>query len=156
MILGILGGLLGGILRMAPKGAEVLEKKMEMNHELEMTKLQIEQAKVQGSIRMDEASVEMTKQELATIQEAFKEQAAEVAASYRWVAAISALVRPVVTWWFVTLYSIVRMVQITHAVEMGGLDALVKIYGEEDFAMLNMILSFWFVSRVWDKKSKEA
>lgn len=152
---GVFGGLLGGILRLAPEAFKLFDRKNERKHELEMSRLQIEQLKTQGTIRMDEANAQLQIEEMKAIGEAFKEQGATASASYKWVAAISALVRPVVTWWLIVLYSVVKIAVIRAAMQTSGsglLEAVRSTYGVDDFAMLNLVLTFWFVGRVWERQ----
>ena len=70
------------------------------------------------------------------------------------MAVISALVRPLVTYWFVIMYSAVKIVGMAMAVQAGGdwKEVLVSSWTGDDMAMLVMILSFWFVGRVYEKQ----
>jgi hypothetical protein len=67
---------------------------------------------------------------------------------------MSALVRPVVTYWFVIMYSAVKIVSMAMAVQAGGYwqEVLVESWTSDDMAMLVMVLSFWFVGRVYDRQ----
>jgi hypothetical protein len=84
---------------------------------------------------------------------ALKEQGQTARSAGWFVAAISALVRPLVTYWFVVMYSVVKIVGIYLAVRSGGLwtEVLVTSWNSEDMAILTMILTFWFVGRVYER-----
>jgi hypothetical protein len=69
------------------------------------------------------------------------------------VAGISALVRPFVTYLFVIAYAAVKVAGFVIALEQGGdwKQVLTTMWGVDDMAVLNMILSFWFVGRVYER-----
>ena len=87
------------------------------------------------------------------ISQAVKEQGQTARAAGKFVAAISALVRPMVTYWFVLMFSAVKIVSMSMAIQNGGYwqDVLVNSWTADDMAMLMMILSFWFVGRSIDR-----
>lgn len=149
----IIGGVVGGLLRVVPEVLGFFDRKGERKHELDLSQLTIEQIKAEGSIRMDEKRAEITVAELEAIKEGVREQGETARASYKWVAAISGLVRPTVTWGLVGLFAAVKVALIQHflasGVDMG--QALRYVWGNEDMALMNMVLGFWFVSRVYDR-----
>ncbi len=95
----------------------------------------------------------MTMAEVDAIGEAFKEQSATAQAAGKVVAGISALVRPFVTYLFVIAYAAVKVAGFVIALEQGGdwKQVLTTMWGVDDMAVLNMILSFWFVGRVYER-----
>ena len=95
----------------------------------------------------------MTLAEVDAIGEAFKEQSATAQAAGKFVAGISALVRPFVTYLFVIAYAAVKAAGFAIALEQGGdwKQVLTTMWGVDDMAVLNMILSFWFVGRVYER-----
>ena len=95
---GLLGSIFGGLFRLAPEVLKWLDRKDERAHELNMFRLQTDLEKLRGEFRMEERYVEHSTAQLDAIQAAFKEQSATATASYPWVAALSALVRPGVTY----------------------------------------------------------
>ena len=95
---GLLGSIFGGLFRLAPEILKFLDKANERKHELNMFQLQTDLEKLRGEFRVEERYVDYSIQQLDTIKEAFKEQS-ETAKSAGWfVSAISALVRPGITW----------------------------------------------------------
>lgn len=153
MIETLFGGVLGGLFRMAPEVIKWLDRKNEREHELKMVQAEMEFAKVRGEIAMREAEARMTVAELDAMAEALKEQGQTARAAGKWVAAVSALVRPMVTYWFVVLYSVVKIVGMAMAIQAGGdwKQVVVTSWSQDDQAMLMLVLTFWFVGRVWER-----
>lgn len=150
---GILGTIFGGLFRLAPEVLKFFDKANERKHELAMFTLQTDLEKMRGTFRMEEKYVEHSVSQLDAIQEAFKEQSATAQASYKWVAALSALVRPMITYVLFGLYVAVKVIVIAYAVNNGAswYEVASKHWTAEDFAMLNMVLTFWFIGRAIEK-----
>jgi hypothetical protein len=152
----LIGGLFGGILRLAPELFKLFDKKNERAHELRMVEAEMEFAKIRGEIAMRQVEAQMTMAEMDTMAQAFKEQS-ETAKNAGWfVSAISALVRPMVTYAFLALYASVKIAAFLIAIEQNGnwKEVLVTMWGADDLAVFNMIISFWFVGRVYERSSK--
>jgi len=149
----LLGGVFGGLLRLAPEVFKIFDKKNERAHELRMLEAEMEFAKVRGEIAMRQADVQLQAAELDAMTQAFKEQS-ETAKNAGWfISAISALVRPTVTYLFLALYAAVKVAAYLIAIEQGGnwKDVLTSMWGSDDLAVFNMIISFWFVGRVYER-----
>ena len=69
---------------------------------------------------------------------------------------ISASVRPGITWFLFFMYAGVKAASITLAFQADAnwADVLVKSWDEDDFGMLSMVLSFFFVGRSVEKYQK--
>ena len=149
----LLGGVFGGLLRLAPEALKFFDRKNERAHELAMVDAEMKFAQVKGEIAMRQTEAQMTMAEVEAIGEAFKEQSATAQAAGKVVAAISALVRPFVTYLFVIAYATVKIATFSIALEQGGnwKEVLLNMWGEDDMAVLNMILSFYFVGRVYER-----
>jgi hypothetical protein len=149
----LLGGVFGGILRLAPEALKFFDSKNERSHELRMLEAEMKFAQVKGEIAMRQTEAQMTMAEVDAIGEAFKEQSATAQAAGKVVAGISALVRPFVTYLFVIAYAAVKVAGFVIALEQGGdwKQVLTTMWGVDDMAVLNMILSFWFVGRVYER-----
>lgn len=145
------GGIVGGLMRLAPEVLKVLDRKNERKHETEMTKLSIEQIKVQGSIRMDEKAADVTLAQIGTMTEALRGQAQMAVAGGKVSSFISSLVRPLVTYWLLGLYSFAKVAQIraAHAVSGDVFTAVQSAYSVDDMALFSGILTFWFVNRIY-------
>ena len=153
MIETLLGSLLGGVFRIVPEVMKLWDAKNEREHELAMLGKEMEFAQIKGEISMREQETVLMGKELDAMTEALKEQGETARASGQFISAISAAVRPLVTYWFVTLYSIVKLASILMAIDAGAewKEVLVSSWSEDDMALLMMILTFWFVGRVWDR-----
>jgi hypothetical protein len=150
----VASGGLGGLLRLAPEILKGLDRKNERAHELAMMDIEIRIAEKRMEHEMRKVDAAMTIAEMDAISAAIKEQGQTARAAGKFVAAVSALVRPIVTYWFVIMYSLVKIVGMTMAVQAGGdwKEVLVQSWTADDMAMLVMVLSFWFVGRVYDRQ----
>lgn len=150
----VASGGLGGLLRLAPEILKGFDRKNERQHELAMTQLemQIVEKRMEHELRKVDAA--MTIAELDAIGSAIKEQGQTARAAGKFVAAVSALVRPLVAYWFVLMYSAVKIVAIMMAIQAGGdwKEVLVNSWTGDDMAILVMILSFFYVGRVYDRQ----
>lgn len=157
MLSAILGGLMGGIFRILPEVIKLFDKVSERKHELALLKSEMEFAKIRGEIMMKQAEAVMTVAELDAMSAAIQEQGQTARAAGKLVAALSALVRPLVTYWFVFFYSIVKIIGISLALDQDAnwKEVIVSAWTIDDMAILMMILTFWFVGRIWDKYSKQ-
>lgn len=153
MIETLLGGVFGGVLRLAPELFKLFDKKNERAHELRMLEAEMEFAKVKGEIAMRQADVQLQTAELDAMVAAIQEQSSTAKAAGSMVAAISALVRPTVTYMFLGLYAAVKVAAYLIAIEQGGnwKEVLTTMWGSDDLAVFNMIISFWFVGRVYER-----
>jgi hypothetical protein len=150
----LFGGVLGGLFRLAPEVLKWLDRKGERQHELFMLQAEMEFAKIRGEIAMKQTEAIMTTAELSAMSEAYKEQAATATQAGRFVSALSALVRPLVTYAFVGTYFAVKAAAYALALHQGGewKALLVSMWNQDDMAMLMLILTFWFVGRVYEKQ----
>jgi len=149
----LLGGVFGGVLRLAPELFKLFDKKNERAHELRMLEAEMEFAKIKGEIAMRQADVQLQTAELDAMVAAIQEQSSTAKAAGSLVAAISALVRPTVTYMFLGLYAAVKVAAYLIAIEQGGnwKEVLTTMWGSDDLAVFNMIISFWFVGRVYER-----
>jgi hypothetical protein len=121
-----------------------------------MFSLQTDLEKMRGQFKMEERYVDYSVNQLDAIKEAFKEQATTAKEAGWFVAAISALVRPGITWALFFMYAAVKAAAIYMAFQSGGhwSEVITRVWDEDDFAMLNMCLTFWFVGRSIEKYQK--
>jgi hypothetical protein len=150
---GLLGSIFGGLFRLAPEVLKLLDKANERKHELAMFQLQTDLEKLKGQFRMEEKYVDYSEQQLDTIKAAFEEQAETSKAAGWFVVAISALVRPGITWAIFFMYASVKAASLVLAFQSGAnwAEVLVKTWDEDDFGLFTMILTFWFVGRSIEK-----
>lgn len=149
----LLGGVFGGVLRLAPEIFKIFDKKNERAHELRMVQAEMEFAKIRGEIAMRQVEAAMTMAEVDAIGEAFKEQSQTAKNAGKFVSAISALVRPTVTYAFLALYAAVKIAAFMIAIQQNGdwKEVLIQMWGSDDLAVFNMVISFWFVGRVYER-----
>jgi hypothetical protein len=148
--------LLGGIFRIIPEVLKFFDAKNERAHEVTMTDKQIEMEQVKGAQR----SAEITAQEQAAWNTgAIDTLKASIETQFRpsgvkWVDALSTLIRPAITiQWVILLYPAVIIAGFFIAIqhETPALEALVKVFGPDEKALVAAILNFWFVGRVFDR-----
>ena len=150
----LIGSLLGGIFRIAPELMKLWDRKNERQHEAKMFELEITAAERRMEHELRRGEQMLTGQELQAMSEALKEQGQTARAAGRFVAAISALVRPLVTYWVVALWTAAKVCGMVLAFEQGAdwRAIFVDAWGPEDAGILSMILTFWFVGRVWERQ----
>lgn len=139
-ILALLGGGLGGLLRLLPEVMKIWNAKQDNAHELEMTKLQlqIDQSRSVQQIDLVHAQGEVAANtgEMAAYVEAIKAQG--VMSGVKWIDGMSQSVRPFLTYWWMLLFTAFKIDQLVKT----GLS-----WGDNDWLVLSSIISFWFVDR---------
>jgi len=153
---GLLGSIFGGLFRLAPEILKFLDKANERRHELAMFTLQTDLEKLRGQFKMEEKYVDFSTQQLDSIKEAFKEQAETAKAAGWFVAGVSALVRPGITWCLFFMYALVKATALVMAFQTGAnwTEVATKVWDEDDFGVFTMCLTFWFVGRSIEKYQK--
>lgn len=153
---GILGGLLGGVFRLAPEVLKFFDRKNERTHEAKMFEMQTDLEKVKGNFKLDEKYADYGIAQLNASVAAFNEQAETASKSYKWVAALSALVRPTITYALFGMYIGIKMAFIVSGLDSGDSWQIVlsRNWTADDFAMLNAVLMFWFLNRSIERYSK--
>ena len=156
MLESLFGGLLGGLFRLAPEVLKLLDRKSERAHELALLQSEMEFAKVRGEIHMRQTEAVMTMAEVDAIGRAVEEQGKTARAAGKVIAGISALVRPIVTYAFVGTYFLVKFAAYLLALDQNGdwRVVLLDLWNKDDMAILTLILTFWFVGRVWERGQK--
>lgn len=151
---GLLGSIFGGLFRLAPEVLKWLDRASERKHELEMFRLQTDLEKMRGEYRLEHRYVDHGIAQLEAINEAFVQQGKADSKAWKWVASISALVRPGVTWMLFGMYVLFKLVTLNYAMAAGAdwYDIVVESWTDNDFAMLMMILTFWFVGRPIERR----
>lgn len=154
----IIGTALGIFSRFLPEILSWLDRRDERKHELAMLGAQMEADRLRGELALQqlEAQAEITlgAKEIEAVIAATKAQA--VKTGVRWVDAINALMRPLITfWWVVVLYTAAMAVQFWGLIEygMGTPAALLTVFSAEEKAIAASIISFWFVDRALRKKA---
>ena len=121
-----------------------------------MFKLQTDLEKMRGEYRIEERYVDHSISQLEAINSAFEQQGKADAKAWKWVASLSALVRPGVTYVLFGMYVLFKATIIFYAFDNNEhwKDIFLTTWTGEDFAMLNMILTFWFVGRAIERRNQ--
>ncbi len=155
MIETLLGGLLGGAFRLAPEILKWLDRQGERNHELAMQDKALEFEKLRGAQRMEEIRAAgdaiWNTAALSSLKEAISAQG--IRSGIRWIDALSMSVRPVITYWFMTLYCAAKTAAFVAALGAGsGVGAaVIQAWTPADQALWAGVLNFWFLGRVFDR-----
>jgi predicted Fe-S protein YdhL (DUF1289 family) len=157
MIETLVGTLFGGAFRMAPEILKWLDRKDERKHELSMfdRQLNAERVKLEASQRLAQTQSDerITVADLQAMVEATKAQAVQT--GIRWVDALSSLMRPLITfWWVIVLYTTAIVAQFWQMVEqnVATVDAILRLWGPDERAIVASIIAFWFVDRSLRKR----
>lgn len=151
---GLAGSALGGIFRLVPEVMKIWDRKNERSHESVMMQHEITMAANNMAHEMRKVDAAMSMSELDAMTKAITEQGETARAAGWFVAGISALVRPLVTYWFVGMYSAVKVLGMMMAVDAGGdwKEVIVTSWQPDDMGMLTMVLTFWFVGRIYERQ----
>lgn len=154
MIESIFGGLLGGLFRLAPEVLKWMDRKDERAHELAMLDKEMGFAKLRAEQQMHTVDAQVDVSQFDAIGKALEGQAAMAVSAGKFVAGLSALVRPMVTYWVVALWTGVKIASMVLVFQAGGdwKEMLIRNWGADDNAILSMILTFWFIGRAIEKK----
>lgn len=152
----LLSGVFGGLLRLAPEALKLFDRKSERQHELRMLELEHDFAKTQAEAQLRQGAQQVQVREFEAIEAAFTEQSKTSVAAGWLIAAINALVRPMTTYLFLGCYFLVKFALYSMAREAGTdwQTVVVALWTKDDIAILFMIISFWFVGRVYERNTK--
>lgn len=151
-MLELLGLVCGGVFRLVPSVLDFFHKKQELAHELDLLERQIQLETIRNEQKREEIRLQ-TEGETerlwgSAMVEAIKGQSTPT--GIKWVDALSASVRPVLTyWWALVLYSAYKAVAIYLALASNaGLVAIAPVLVTDfDRAVIGSVVSFWFVDR---------
>ncbi len=150
---GILGGVFGGIFRLAPEVLKFFDKKNERLHEMAMFSRQCELEQIRGQQKLAEIGAQREAAVDVGVMDAFnsaiEQQAQMVKAAGGWAASLSASVRPVVTYWILLIWSLAHFWYAWTGYRT-GLDPteVFKLFMSPDFsALLAGTINYWFLDR---------
>lgn len=118
-----------------------IKDKRDKAHELAIIKLQIEAGKNSSSSRIDEVVIRSDLDKERLIYSHAKP------IGIPWVDALSALVRPLITYLFLALYIGVKLT-IIFSYQIG---VCMPVWTNEDEVLLSVIMGFWFGNRMINK-----
>lgn len=165
----ILSFVFGGVFRLLPELFKMIDRNKERQHEREMLDLQIkaDQARADADMRKTElqGDVDMNKAELQALIEATKAQAVSfqktgtpwLDAILVFAEALSALVRPVLSFWYCIgaygAYKAASFYLVLSASDIKMTDAITQMWTANDHAVMLSIIGFWFVDRAIRKQA---
>ena len=156
----LIGIIFGGVSRLTQHWMEQKEKEQERQHEAVMfdkqVALQTQRITAEKDLRQMDADSAREAGELDALITAMQSQAAEAKAAGGWVLALSASVRPVVSYWLLLIYSCAKGATLYLSI-ISGVDIATSVrlaYTEFDGALLGSIMSFWFADRSLRKANK--
>jgi leucyl aminopeptidase (aminopeptidase T) len=150
----LLGSVLGGVLRLAPEVIKFFDRKNERDHEARMMdkEMAIAQLKAEQAMHTVDAGVQLAQFEaMGKAQDGQTEMAK---AGGKVVAGVSALVRPVVTYWVFAFYVACRTAALVLAFQQSAAwhQVMASAWTDTDMAVLMLVLTFWFTGRAWESK----
>jgi hypothetical protein len=155
---GAVGGIFGGLFRLAPEVIKFFDRRNDRKHELEMLKVQVDLEKTRGEFKLAEVGVmrdmAVDTAALGAYTAAIKSQADMSKAAGGFAATASALVRPLITYAFVGTYLMLTII-IAGEMLMRGValaDVARYVLTPDFIAIVSGIVSFWFLSRTLEKR----
>ena len=146
-MLTLLGALLGFFSSSFPEVLKFFNQKRDRAHELAVMDKQIELSKSGQSSRLEEVRLQAESAE----QVALYNQAQH--SHVKWVDALAASVRPIITYAFFGLYGVIKVSQwmlLTHTLSTA--QSFVFLWSAEDEALFAAVMSFWFGHRALIKR----
>ena len=156
-MLALLGAVFGGVLRLAPEVLKMFTAKRDQDHEFRMRELDFKQAKELREMDMKRLDVEAQMTLDAKGLDALLAgiQAQGKSTGIPWIDAVSQTVRPALTYWWMALYTMVKIATLTvvwgESATWG--QAVLIIWTEADMGILGGIINFWFLDRVIRKRA---
>lgn len=156
-MLTVISGIFGGLLRLAPEVLKMWDAKNERKHELDMQDKALEFQKLKGDQRVEEISTQgaadYNVDALGVLKTAIEGQ--DKPSGVARIDAFSKLIRPLITLqWVIILYpgviiwSFILLLQSNMPVA----DALGRVFGEPEKALVAFIIDFWFIGRALRSK----
>jgi len=149
------GGLGGGVMRLIPEGIKYFEGRDERKHELDMSRLQLEidakRATQQIDIVHAQGEAQVQAGEMQAWVEAIKAQAQPT--GIKWVDAANAFVRPLLTYWWMALFTLYKSTVLWGAWRAvdSFKDLGPMIWTTDDMVIFSGLLAFWFADRTMHK-----
>jgi hypothetical protein len=150
----LLGTLLGFFSSSIPELIKLFKDKSDKKHELAILDRQMDLQKAGLSNRLEEININ------ADIAETIALHTPQIVTGVAWADALSASVRPFITYMFMAAYLVVKVGQYqilenTGDFTVGNFSSLISLlWSQEDEAIFATILGFWFGGRVLEKMQK--
>jgi hypothetical protein len=149
--------LIGFLSSVAPEFIKKWQDSADKKHELAVMELQMQQQRAGYAAKLEEVSVAAYSD---IVSSAHKEQAESLEKASRWVADLSASVRPVITYLFVIAFIGFKMALLASALNpslpwaqaMTFKEAFLLVWGAEESAGFWGIMAYWFGDRTMAKR----
>ena len=155
---GVFGGLIGGLFRLAPEVLKFFDKKNEREHELAMFARQCELETLRGQQKLAEIGANREAAIDVGVMDAFnsaiQQQAEMVKAAGGWAASLSASVRPVMTYYLLVMYGVVKacFIVLAYQTNIPFAEALTRNWLPDDMALLTGVVNYWMIDRSLAKR----
>jgi hypothetical protein len=156
---GVAGSVLGGLFRLAPEFLKAFDRKNERTHELAMFERQCKLEEQRGAQKMAEIGAQrdlaVDTSAMSAFQAAIQQQADMVkAAGGGFVAALSASVRPIVTYWVLALWSFLHAWYCyeTWRVGLDPMETFRAMLTPDFAALVAGTINYWFLDRTLAKR----
>jgi len=154
-----LGIIFGLVARLVQYYLNLMDKQRERKHEAVMYDKQIALSKLSIEAekdlrKMDSAQVEQNDADMAALMNVLQKQTDDASKIGGWVAKLSSTVRPVITYWLLAIYFIVKIftfVMVMRTDPVFG-EIVSGLYTEFDGALLGSVIGFWFADRSLRKR----
>jgi hypothetical protein len=147
-MLTLLGSLLGFVSSAFPDLLNIWKDRADRSHELAILDRQIEANKFNHAQRLEEIHVQ------ADISESKALYAhASQPSGVKWVEALRATVRPIITYAFFGLFATVKLAVLIKLLDQGVsiTDGLIAVWDGETQALFAAVMTFWFGQRALAK-----
>ena len=147
-MLTLLGSLIGFISSAFPDFLNIWQDRSDKKHELAILDRQMEAQKQGYNQRLEEIHVQA---DISESQALYKH--ASQPSGVRWVEALRASVRPILTYAFFALFATVKISALLNLLDSGApiTDSLIAIWDIETQALFAAVMSFWFGQRALSK-----
>lgn len=155
---GILGSLLGGAFRLVPEVLKWSDKKNERKHELAMFEEQCKLEAQKGAQKMAEIgaahNATLDSSALDALKLSITQQTEMVKAAGGWAAALSATVRPVMTYYMLLMYGVVKFCLAYTQIAAGApfVDVMPRLWDINDITLLSGVVNYWILDRTLAKR----
>jgi len=140
-LIGIFGSLLPNIVR-------IFERKQEMQHEIELTRIKLDAAKENAKLELDTANVKADVDEGKSVRD--HDSSLD---GGKFINTLRASIRPVITYVFFFLFVAVKVAAAYVMLKNGQSvpEMLKAVWDQETMSLFSTIIAFWFGARVLEK-----
>jgi hypothetical protein len=157
-IMALLGGIGGAAARILPEIIEAWKHRNDPANELELAKIELEKTKaeLQNKLELAQTRAQFTEAQALAVAAIAQSKAAVIAQQAQakltgipFVDGANLLVRPVVTLWLLTLYTLYKVLTVWAAVTQHATldDVAGAMWTPDDIAIFSGAITFWFVDQ---------